>query len=241
MAAGSGMWAGRGRSRQYRRRRPLPALIVLLVLGLISAFVWIKVFADDGKPSAGASCDPPAGPPATIEGQPPPKLGQPQDGTSLDKTMPVPPGQVLVKVLNASTQRGQAGEVTEGLRQLGFAQVAPADNDNLYLAAKDPAFALSCRAQIRFGQQGAAAARTLSLIEPCAQLVKDGRQDATVNLALGKDFDNLHPKSEAMRVLEQLTAWAVQHPEAQGGLQGNPQALPQLDAEQLRAARDVKC
>lgn len=241
MAAGSGMWAGRGRSRQYRRRRPLPALIVLLVLGLIAAFVWIKVFAGDGKPSAGATCDPPAGPAAAIEGQPPPTLGQAQDREALDKTLPVPPGQVLVKVINASTQRGQAGEVTEGLRQLGFAQVAPADNDKLYLASKDPALQLGCRAQIRYGQQGAVAARTLSLVEPCAQLVKDGRQDATVDLALGKAFDNLRPKSEAMRVLEQLTAWAVQHPEAQGGLQGNPQALPQLDAEQLRAARDIKC
>ncbi len=239
MAAGSGMWAGR--SRRYRRRRPVPALIVLLVLCLIATIVWIKVFNSDGNPTQGASCDAPTGPPATISGQPPTTLGQALDRQALDRTTPAPPGQVLVKVINASTQRGQAGEVTEALRQLGFSQVAAPDNDTLYLASKDPGFALNCRAQIRFGQQGAAAARTLSLIEPCAQLVKDGRQDATVDLALGKGFDNLRPKSESMRVLEQLTAWAVEHPEAQGGLQGNPQALPQLDAEQLRAARDAKC
>lgn len=239
MAAGSGIWGGR--SQRYRRRRPLPALIVLLVLGLLAVFVWIKVFADAGKPAEGASCAAPAGPPAVIEGQPPATLGQTLDFEALDRTVPVPPGQVVVKVVNASTQRGQAGEVTEGLRRIGFAQVAAPDNDKLYLASKDPTFELSCRAQIRFGPQGAAAARTLSLVEPCAQLVKDNRQDASVDLALGKTFDSLRPKSESLRVLEQLTQWAVEHPEAQGGLQGNPQALPQLDADQLRAARDAKC
>jgi hypothetical protein len=219
----------------------VPALIVLIVLGLLATFVWIKVFSGSDKSSQGAACDPPAGPPVTVAGRPPTTLGQPLGRDGLDKTVPVPPGQVLVRVVNASTQRGQAGEVTEALRQVGFAQVAPPDNDPLYVAAKNPAYELNCRAQIRFGPQGAAAARTLSLVEPCAQLVKDNRQDATVDLALGKAFDNLRPKSEARRVLEQLTQWAVEHPEAEGGLQANPQSLPQLDADQLHAARDVKC
>jgi LytR cell envelope-related transcriptional attenuator len=233
------MWGGR--SQRYRRRRPLPALIVLLVLGLIATFVWIKVFSSASASSRAISCDPPSGPPVTVAGQPPTTLGQPLDRDALDRTAPVPASQVLVKVMNASTQRGQAGEVTEGLRQLGFAQVAPPNNDPLYVAAKNAGNELNCRAQIRFGQQGAAAARTLSLVEPCAQLVKDNRPDASVDLALGKGFDNLRPKSEALRVLEQLTSWAIEHPEAQGGLQGNPQALPPLNADQVRAARDVRC
>jgi LytR cell envelope-related transcriptional attenuator len=238
VAAGSGMW---GRSQRYRRRRPLPALIVLLVLAVIAAFVWIKVLGSDSDSSSAISCNAPSAPALAVEGQPPTTLGQPPDREVLDRTVPVPPSQVLMKVVNASTQRGQAGEVTEGLRQLGFAQIAAPDNDPLYLAAKDPALELNCRAQIRYGPQGAAAARTLSLVEPCAQLVKDNRQEPTVDLALGKTFDSLHPKSESLRVLEQLTQWSIEHPEAQGGLQGNPQAAPQLDPEQLRAARDVKC
>lgn len=239
MAAGSGMWGGR--SRRYRRRRPLPALLVLLVLGLIAGFVWIKVLGAAGASDQAISCNAPVALPTPVAGQPPTTLGQPQDRDALDRTVPVPPGQVLVRVVNASTQRGQAGEVTEGLRQLGFAQVTPPDNDPLYLAAKNSAYELTCRAQIRFGQQGVAAARTLSLVEPCAQLVKDNRQDASVDLALGKEFDNLRPKSESMRVLEQLTQWSIEHPEAQGGLQGNPQAAPPLDPEQVKAARDTKC
>ena len=239
MAAGSGMWGGR--SQRYRRRRPLPALIVFLVLGLVATVVWIKVLGSSSNSPDGTSCDPPAGPPIAISGQPPATLGQPLDRDALDRTVPVAASQVLVKVVNGSSQRGKAGEATEGLRQLGFGQVAAPDNDPLYLGSKNAAFEMNCRAQIRFGQQGMAAARTLSLVEPCAQLIKDNRQDATVDLALGNAFDNIRPKSESLRVLEQLTAWAVEHPEAQGGLQGNPQAQPQLDAAQLRDARDVKC
>jgi hypothetical protein len=216
-------------------------VIVLAVLAVIAVVVWVRVLGSDSSAGRAISCNSPSEPPATVAGQPPTTLGQSQDPEALDRTVPVPPGQVLVKVMNASTQRGQAGEVTEGLRQLGFAQIAAPDNDPLYLAAKNPGAELSCRAQIRYGQQGAAAARTLSLVEPCAQLVKDNRQDPTVDLALGKAFDNLRPKSESLRVLEQLTRWSIEHPEAQGGLQGNPQAAPQLDPEQLRAARDVRC
>jgi LytR cell envelope-related transcriptional attenuator len=239
VAAGSGMWGGR--PQRYRRRRPLPAVIVLAVLAVIAAFVWIKVLGSDSSYGRAISCNNPSEPPPSAAGQPPTTLGQSQDSAALDRTVPMPPGQVLVRVMNASTQRGQAGEVTEALRQLGFAQVAAPDNDPLYLAAKTPGAELNCRAQIRYGQQGTAAARTLSLVEPCAQLVKDNRPDPTVDLALGKGFDNLRPKPESLRVLEQLTQWSIEHPEVQGGLQGNPQAAPQLDPEQLRAARDLRC
>lgn len=239
MAAGSGIWGNR--SQRYRRRRPLPAVIVFAVLALIAAIVWIKVLGSDSSSSQTISCNRPSQPAPAAEGQPATTLGQALEREALDKTVPVPPGQVLVRVVNASTQRGQAGEVTEGLRQIGFAQVGAPGNDPLYMAVTNPGAELSCRAQIRFGQQGTAAARTLSLVEPCAELIKDNRQDATVDLALGAGFDNLRPKSDALRVFEQLTQWAIEHPEAQGGLQGNPQAAPQLDAEQLRAARDVEC
>src|SRR2546427_363739 len=128
---------GGGRSQRYRRRRPLPALIVLLALALIAMFVWIKVFSGHSGPANGISCAPPSGPPATAAGQPPTTLGQPLEHDALDRTSPVPPSQVLVRVLNGSIQHGQAGETTEALRQLGFAQVGQPGDDPLYNALKN--------------------------------------------------------------------------------------------------------
>lgn len=232
MAAGN---LRRGRGRGYRRRRPLPAIIVLCVLAVTAVIVWFRVL-DKGSGDVAVKCDPPRTPPVAISGQPPTSLGQTLAPDALDRTVPAAPALALVHVVNASTQRGQAAEITEALRQLGFSQVSPPANDPLYLAGD-----LTCRAQIRFGQQGTAAARTLSLVEPCAELVKDNRQDATVDLAIGKRFDNVRPKTEARRLLEQLNKFSLEHPEAQGGLQANPAAQPDLDPSQVAAARNTTC
>lgn len=234
MAGGSGMRGGQ--PPRYRKRRPLPALIFLFVLGVAAGIVWLRVLDSDVRPTGATSCNTPAGPPAQVEGQPPTTLGQPLADDALDRTTPVAPAQALVRVVNASPQRGQAAEVTEALRQLGFAQIVPAANDALYASGE-----LACRAQIRFGQQGSAAARTLSLIEPCAQLVRDDRQDATVDLAIGQRFDDLRPNAQARQLLQQLTTWLTEHPEAQGGLQGDQNAGPDLDPAMLAAARKVPC
>jgi hypothetical protein len=211
-------------------------MVLVLVLAVASVVVWLRVFHVGSGSNGAIACDPPGTAPSAVSGQPPTTLGQALARDALDRTTPVPPAYALVRVVNASTQRGQAAEVTEGLRQVGFGQVAPPNNDLLYVASD-----LGCRAQIRFGQQGMAAARTLSLVEPCAELVKDNRQDATVDFAIGKKFDNLRPRSETRRILEQLNQWAAQHPEAQGGLQAQPEAQPDLDQTQLSAARQVTC
>ena len=76
---------------------------------------------------------------------------------------------------------------------------------------------MNCRGQIRFGAPGASAARTLSLLEPCLELVRDDRQDATLDIAIGKKFDEVKPNSDAHKVLDQLKEWAEQQPEQQGG------------------------
>ena len=232
----SGNLARGSRSQRYRRRRPLPAVLLIVVLGVAATVVWAKVLHANSGSGNAVSCNPPGSPPSTVSGQPPTTLGQALGPDALDRTAPAPPGQALVRVVNGSAQRGQAAVVTESLRQLGFAQVAAPNNDPLYAG-----FDLNCRAQIRFGQQGMAAARTLSLVEPCAQLVKDNRQDATVDLALGKQFDDLRPTSPARQVLADLSQWALQHPEAQGGLQANQIAQPAVDPSALTAARNANC
>jgi hypothetical protein len=98
---------------------------------------------------------------------------------------------------------------------------------------------MRCFGQIRFGPNGEAAARTLSLVVPCAQLVRDNRQDSTVDLALGSYFTGLAPSSDATQVLAQLATWSQSHPSA-GGLESTEQ-LPSVSARLLAGAHTFRC
>lgn len=224
----------RSSGQRYRKRRPLPAFLLILVLGIAATVVWLKVMSADNEVTGAVHCAPPVTTPTVPAGQPVPTLGKPLEPAALDRIDPAAPSAALVRVVNASSQRGEARLVTESLRGLGFTQIADPANDLLYGEK------MACRAQIRFGAQGTAAARTLSLVEPCAELVRDDRQDATVDMAIGEEFDDLHPNRAARTLLEQMNDFSKQNPPAQGGLQADlPQ--PSLDSALMAAARNVKC
>ncbi|OLF12681.1 hypothetical protein BLA60_05185 [Actinophytocola xinjiangensis] len=235
MASGN-VWPNDGPQR-YRKRRPLPAFILILLLFVAATVVWLNVMTDEAATANDIHCDPPGPQPSTEQTAPPAApttLGKPMGYDSLDRTVPAPPNQIQVRVVNASSKKGAARIVTESLRQLGFEQVTEPTNDPLY------GDTMTCRAQIRFGPQGTSAARTLSLLDPCAELVRDERKDGTVDMVLGGEFDSLRPNAQARTALEQLTQWAVDHPETRGGLQANgPQ--PDIAADLLDGARQVRC
>jgi hypothetical protein len=241
----AGSLNGSGRAPRYRKRRPVPALVMLVLLGLVATTVWLKVINDKSKDvAAGVHCEPPTA--ATAEpdqpapsqpAQPPPPLGQHVDQTGLDQTVAATPDQTPVRVLNASKQRGEAALVTENLKQLGFSQTGKPDTDLVY-----PDGSMKCRAQIRYGPQGASAARTVSLIEPCAELIKDTRQDASVDLVIGKKFDDLQVRSETQQILKQIVDWSAQHPPQTGGLQSvDGSAAQQIDQSLIDAIRKASC
>jgi len=236
--ASGNTWQNKGPQR-YRKRRPLPALILIVILGVAATIVWLRVMNRDTEISGATHCAPPVArqptaPPKGKPAPPAPTLGQALQSDALDRTVPQPPSQSLVRVLNAGSKRGGARIVTETLREFGFSQVAEPANDPLYDDT------MSCRAQIRFGARGTAAARTLSLVEPCAELIRDDRKDATVDIAIGQQFDDLRPSSQSKEVLEQLEQWASTHPKAKGGLQANgPQ--PKIDGKLLTAAHKGNC
>jgi hypothetical protein len=214
----------------YRGRRPLPAIVLLLVLAVVSVVVWTNVLRHTENSTAQSVC--PASPttPAKL-----PAL-TPLPYTALDGVQPVPPGEVRVHTLNASTQRGLAVRVSLELAQYGVAQAAPPGNDPRY-----PTGDMRCFGQIRFGPNGSAAARTLSLLVPCAQLVRDNRQDTTVDLALGSYFTDMAPSSDATQVLAQLAQWSRGHPAtSNGGLQSQA-ALPSLSPALLNGAHTWRC
>lgn len=232
MAAGNVMRSG---GQRYRKRRPLPAFLLILVLGVAATIVWIRVMNADEEVTGAAHCDPPPAKSAVApSGAAPVKLGKALEIDALNRTAPAAPASALVRVVNASNKRGVARLVTENLKALGFTQIGDPTNDTVYGGA------MACRAQIRFGALGTAAARTISLLEPCAELIRDDRADATVDIAVGEKFNDLHPNRAARTLLEQMNDFAAQNPPAQGGLQADP-PQPKLDASLLTAARNVKC
>jgi len=195
---------------RYRRRRYWPALTVIGVLLIGAVVVWFPTLrptsessgacnapgpapattapttrsAASGKSTAGAATPSPT--PATAAttagttAQVVTSLGVYTEHASLEQTRPANPSTVALTVYNASSVRGQAKAVTDELRAAGFESIRASANDPLY-----PAADLQCVAQIRYGEAGAAAARTVLLIAPCAQLVLDSRVDDSVDLALG--------------------------------------------------------
>ncbi|HEX7306130.1 envelope integrity protein Cei [Lentzea sp.] len=238
------MGSASGSLTPYKRRRPVPALVLFAVLLVSSVFVWVKVLGSAGDVDAAIRCNAPGGvtasvtagaDPAAPSTAPPPPLGTVLEHDALDRTTPVPVGEVNFKVVNASTQRNHAKTVATQLTELGLKQAADPGNDPIY-----PAGDMTCRGQLRFGAPGAQAARTLSLLEPCLELVRDDRQDATVDVAVGKKFDEVKPNGNARKVLDQLTEWAAQQPEQQGG-QVAAATPPTLNPDNLAGARDVTC
>lgn len=120
-------------------------------------------------------------------------LGSFTDPNTLAATRPADPSQIPLRVLNASTVTGQAKTVTDELRDAGFTAIGQQGNDPLY-----PASDLHCYGEIRYGWAGLAEARTVLIIAPCAQLVRDERSDNSVDLALGALY-KVQPISKSVR------------------------------------------
>jgi LytR cell envelope-related transcriptional attenuator len=227
------------RAEGYRRRRPMHALLLVVVLSATAVLVWTSVLHQ----TAGG-CQDAAAPSAALGSS------QRLPANGLDGVMPAPPQFSRVQVLNANGVRGEATMVDGTLAQLGFAPTTRPANDPQF-----PDFNLHCYGELRFGAAGQAAARTLSLAVPCAALVRDDRPDATVDLALGTKFLAVSPNSAARRVLLDLAGLgrpALAESSVRGGLAAQPDlppgseaqpqpAVPVVNPDLIRQARQVKC
>lgn len=169
-------------------------------------------------------------------------IGDVLDSDALDETPPIPAPAAGLRVFNAGGQRGQANLVAAQLKEWGFTEVAPPDNDPRF-----PGGDMECIGQLRFGTAGEAAASTLSLVLPCVELVRDGRADPSVDLSVGTAFGDLNPRrySSGLSVLEQLaepaqggTGATNADPDAQGEA---PPAVAAADPALLQRARDAHC
>ena len=203
---------------------------------MLSGLLWTNVFDSVPSLEAATTCNQPsrATQPPEASGMPPQiPLGQMEKRDALDSVTPIPPQDVHVRVLNGNGESRQATLVSDELQSLGFTPTG-ADDDAVYVN-----YDLKCHGQIRYGGAGVSAARTLSLIAPCAQLVRDERPDAGVDFALGSDFDDIKTTQEAKQVLQQLASWVPQRDAQNGANEGV--TPPKIDKKLLETARDVHC
>ena len=96
-------------------------------------------------------------------------------------TLPVPYGDIAVRVYNATARPGLAGSAADLLGQRGFV-IESTGNYGLRLRSA---------ARIGFGAQGVAKAYTLAAHLPTSELVYDARTNDAIDLALGTGYDDL--------------------------------------------------
>lgn len=169
-------------------RRFLPYGIIVTVVAVAAVIAWTVVFTRTVEATS-VVCERP-------------DAGDVVSAADLIGEAPAAPRDIPVRVLNANGESGQATEVSEGLVSLGFAAVPenPVGNDPL-----SPGLDLDCYGQLRFGPAFTAHAATLHAVFPCLELAHDGREDGSVDVALGTGFrglDDSGPVRSAMETLQ---------------------------------------
>ncbi|GAB7070337.1 envelope integrity protein Cei [Mycolicibacterium hodleri] len=186
--------------RPFRRRNYIPGIVVLVALAVVTLIVWVVAFNQTPDVRQLVACNPP--PPMADATQT--ALGEPVTPATMMDVTPAKLADTKIRVLNASGQGGQAGEVAGALRDLGFAPPT-AGNDTVYENTR-----LECQGQIRFGPAGRAAAAALWLVAPCTELFQDQRPDDTVDLAIGTEFSDVSHNDDIDAVLASLRPDATQ-------------------------------
>jgi hypothetical protein len=154
-------------------RRPVPALIFLLVLALAALTVWWNVLRQDAarEAVAAAACD--------VAADAPP---------SLDATT------ITLRVFNATPTPGLATTVAESLQGRGFT-VSEIGND------PNPDLEVTGVGELRFGRRGAETADFVQVFLPNIGERPDTRADAIVDVVLGPDFQQLASPEEVTAAL----------------------------------------
>ena len=153
-------------------RRPLPALISLVALLLLTALVWWRVMnRDTGESQAQARTCPT--PTATVAAAAP-------------RTLP-PQKSVDVLVLNATAKSGIATKARTTLLADGFTSSLRATNDTSTAKVTGPA-------QIRYSAANKPGALLLQYYFPGATLTQVSTATAQVTVALGPTYTAVQPQ-----------------------------------------------
>lgn len=163
---------GRRPEAPRRNRRPLPALVFLLVLALAAMAVWWNVLGDERarEDAEAAVCSSASAAPSELD-----------------------PATVQIRVFNATDVPGRAGEVTTTLESRGFVVTE---------TANDPTTAeVTGVGELRFGTPGRETADFLRLYLPGATDRIDTRSSGLVDLVIGPDFAGLAGEEEVAAAL----------------------------------------
>lgn len=154
-------------------RRPLPALIALVALLLLTGLVWWRVLHRGG--GTGKS----AGPCPTH--------------VATQSTLPAP-GQITLKVLNATKRTGIAARARSVLAADGFNIPGAAANDS-------PKTHIPGVAEIRYGPSERQAATLLHYYFPGARLVATTTRSTVVTVSLGDKYRSVASQTSVIAAM----------------------------------------
>ncbi|MCW2541708.1 MAG: uncharacterized protein JWN95_3433 [Frankiales bacterium] len=163
-------------------RRPLPALVFLLVLTVLTAVVWWRVLH---RPQESSATGQTTGPTPVVKCTPGVK----------SITLPAPKA-VSVAVYNGSQRDHLAATVQTELRARGFTVPSVADAPSVLAGA----------GQIQYGPAGRPAASLLTYYLPGLKPVLTNTAAKSVKVILGKGFENLAAQTAVTKALAQVKA-----------------------------------
>lgn len=180
--------AGPRPSNRHRRRQSPVVGVILVIVGMVvlfgAGYGLSRIIQGSSGGGESASSEPATGAETSTAPEPEPCV-----------TVTVTPGaglpsaaQVTTNVYNATDRTGLAASTAEQLQVRGFV-IGKIDNDPLSKT-------ITAVAEIRHGPSGESAARLMAFYLPGAELVDDGRKDATVDTVLGAAFTEVAAQSE---------------------------------------------
>lgn len=160
-------------------RRPLPAVMFIGALTILTAIVWVRVL--DRGTAAGDS-----GTSACTTPTP-----------TLPRVLPYNTS-ISVIVLNSTDRANLAATTKTALQKLSFKVVSAANDEPSYGGHGE----IAGVGEIRFGPSAAAAATVLHYYLPDAALVRTDSSSTTVIVSLGTKFKALQPTTAADAAME---------------------------------------
>jgi len=171
-------------------RRPLPALVALVALLILTAIVWWRVVNRDDSSGSGTKATPSPTPTCTSGG-----------ATSPGAPVTTKPSEVTVQVLNSTSRSGIAAKARQALLKAGFRSPHIATNDS-------PSVSIRQSAQIRFGPSGKRGAQLLQYYFPGSVLKQVSSTTATVVVSLGDAYQSVASSATVQAALDKTRSAA---------------------------------